>query len=355
MEDQLAALESEVKNRATAARSVEELEALRTDILGRKGGRLSNIMSGVGKITKADRAEFGRRANEAKTRIEAILDHAQARLSDADLQSQLEKRYDVTFPGTPPRLGSIHILRRTLDDVADFFRSHGFAIVMGPEVETEYFNFEAMNIPSDHPSRDAMDTFYLARENGSKDPLLQTPGATAPLLRTHTSPMQVRAMLEYPPPIAVLVPGKTYRRDALDARHAFNFHQFEGLQVDRGITFGHLKGFVSDLCRHLYGKTRRTRFRPSYFQFTEPSAEVDVSCPVCDGGGCRTCGGAGWLEMGGSGMVHPNVLRAAGYDPEAYTAWAFGLGIERIAMVRHGIDDIRLFTENDPAFLEQFA
>jgi len=353
VEDQLAALESEVKNRATAARSVEELEALRTDILGRKGGRLSNIMSGVGKITKADRAEFGRRANEAKTRIEAILDHAQARLSDADLQSQLEKRYDVTFPGTPPRLGSIHILRRTLDDVADFFRSHGFAIVMGPEVETEYFNFEAMNIPADHPSRDAMDTFYLARENGSKDPLLQT--SSAPLLRTHTSPMQVRAMLEYPPPIAVLVPGKTYRRDALDARHAFNFHQFEGLQVDRGITFGHLKGFVSDLCRHLYGKTRRTRFRPSYFQFTEPSAEVDVSCPVCDGGGCRTCGGAGWLEMGGSGMVHPNVLRAAGYDPEAYTAWAFGLGIERIAMVRHGIDDIRLFTENDPAFLEQFA
>jgi len=378
VEDQLAALQSEVKNRATAARSLEELEALRTDILGRKGGRLSNIMSGVGKIPKADRAEFGRRANEAKTRIEAILDDAQARLSDADLQSQLEKRYDVTFPGTPPRLGSIHILRRTLDDVADFFRSRGFAIVMGPEVETEYFNFEAMNIPADHPSRDAMDTFYLARENGPKgplpqgplpqdpllqdpllqDPLLQDPllqTSSAPLLRTHTSPMQVRAMLEYQPPIAVLVPGKTYRRDALDARHTFNFHQFEGLQVDRGITFGHLKGFVSDLCRHLYGKTRRTRFRPSYFQFTEPSAEVDVSCPVCDGSGCRTCGGAGWLEMGGSGMVHPKVLRTAGYDPEAYTGWAFGLGIERIAMVRHGIDDIRLFTENDPAFLEQFA
>ena len=354
MDDQLAALESEVQNRAIAARSLEELEALRTDILGRKGGQLSKIMSGVGKIPKEERAEFGRRANEAKTRIEASLDEAQTRLSDADLQSQLEKRYDITFPGTPPRLGSIHILRRTLDDVADFFRSRGFAIVMGPEVETEYFNFEAMNIPADHPSRDAMDTFYLAKVNGSKDPLLQTSSAT-PLLRTHTSPMQVRAMLEYPPPIAVLVPGKTYRRDALDARHTFNFHQFEGLQVDRGITFGHLKGFVSDLCRHLYGKTRRTRFRPSYFQFTEPSAEVDVSCPVCDGRGCRTCGGAGWLEMGGSGMVHPHVLRAAGYDPEAYTGWAFGLGIERIAMVRHGIDDIRLFTENDPAFVEQFA
>jgi phenylalanyl-tRNA synthetase alpha chain len=346
LDDQLAALEAEVESRAAQVRTLEDLETLRTDILGRKGGRLSKVMSGVGKIPKEQRAEFGQRANETKARIEAVLDAVQGKLSDADLQAQLAERYDVTFPGAPPRLGSVHILRRTLDDVAAFFRSRGFAIVMGPEVETEYFNFEAMNIPADHPSRDAMDTFYLASNVSKQGP---------PLLRTHTSPMQVRAMLEYPPPIAILVPGKTYRRDALDARHAFNFHQFEGLQVDRGITFGHLKGFVSDLCRHLYGKTRRTRFRPSYFQFTEPSAEVDVSCPVCDGAGCRTCGGAGWLEMGGSGMVHPHVLRAAGYDPEHYTGWAFGLGIERIAMVRHGIDDIRLFTENDPAFLEQFA
>jgi len=329
-----------VQSRAAQVRSSTDLEALRTDILGRKGGRLSQIMSGVGKLPPAERAEFGRRANEIKARIEAQLEAAQSRLSDALLQTQLARRYDVTFPGIPPRAGGVHIMRRTLDDVASFFRSRGFAIVMGPEVETEYFNFEAMNIPADHPARDAMDTFYLS---------------SGTLLRTHTSPMQVRAMLEYPPPIAILVPGTTYRRDALDARHAFNFHQFEGLQVDRGITFGHLKGFVSDLCRHLYGKTRRTRFRPSYFQFTEPSAEVDVSCPVCDGSGCRTCGGAGWLEMGGSGMVHPHVLRAANYDPEVYSGWAFGLGIERIAMVRHGIDDIRLFTENDPAFVEQFS
>lgn len=343
--DQLAALEAEVARRAAGVRTSEDLESLRTDVLGRRGGRLSAIMSGLAKLPKQERADFGRRANEAKVRIEAELERAQTRLSDAALQRELARRYDVTFTSPPPRRGELHILRRTLDDVAVFFRSRGFAIVMGPEVETEYFNFEAMNIPPDHPSRDAMDTFYLAAQVNS----------TAALLRTHTSPMQVRAMLEYPPPIAILVPGKTYRRDALDARHAFNFHQFEGLQVDRGITFGHLKGFVSDLCRQLYGKTRRTRFRPSYFQFTEPSAEVDVSCPVCDGVGCRTCGGVGWLEMGGSGMVHPHVLRAAGYDPEAYTGWAFGLGIERIAMVRNGIDDIRLFTENDPAFLEQFA
>ena len=340
MDDQLAALETEVAERASAVATAADLESLRTDILGRKGGRLSSIMSGVGKLPKEERADFGKRANETKARIEAIFESVQMRLGDATLQAQLERRYDVTLPGIAPKRGSLHILRQTLDDVASFFRSRGFAIVMGPEVETEYFNFEAMNIPADHPARDNMDTFYLK---------------AGTLLRTHTSPMQVRAMLQYPPPIAILVPGKTYRRDALDARHAFNFHQFEGLQVDRGITFGHLKGFVTDLCRHLYGKNRRTRFRPSYFQFTEPSAEVDVSCPVCDGAGCRTCGGAGWLEMGGSGMVHPYVLRAAGYDPEAFSGWAFGLGIERIAMVRNGIDDIRLFTENDPAFLEQFA
>lgn len=329
-----------MERRAAQVRDDADLEALRNDVLSRKGGQLSAIMAGVGKLPAAERAQAGKRANEAKARIEASFESARTRLANADLHDDLARRYDVSFPGPRPRVGSLHILRRTLDDVADFFRSRGFAIVMGPEVETEYFNFEAMNIPADHPARDAMDTFYL--ESGT-------------LLRTHTSPMQVRSMLEHRPPIAILVPGKTYRRDALDARHAFNFHQFEGLQVGRGITFGHLKGFVADLCRHLYGKDRRTRFRPSYFQFTEPSAEVDVSCPVCDGAGCRTCGGAGWLEMGGSGMVHPHVLSAAGYDPETDTGWAFGLGIERIAMVRHGIDDIRLFTENDPAFVEQFA
>lgn len=340
MTDQLAQLEQELTAKAAAAQSDAELDALRTEFLARKGGRLSQVMAGVGKLPKEERAEFGRRANETKDRIEAAFAQAQARLHDRVLTADLAQRYDVTFPGTPPALGSLHILRQTLNDVAEFFRRRGFAIVMGPEVESEYFNFEAMNIPADHPARDAMDTFYLP---------------SGALLRPHTSPMQVRTMLTYPPPIAIIVPGKTFRRDALDARHAFNFHQFEGLQVDRGITFGHLKGLVSDLCRHLYGKTRRTRFRPSYFQFTEPSAEVDVSCPVCDGSGCRTCGGAGWLEMGGSGMVHPHVLRAAGYDPEVYSGWAFGLGIERIAMVRHGIDDIRLFTENDLNFLEQFA
>jgi len=340
MSDQLSALESEVAAKAAAVQTEADLESLRNEFLARKGGRLSQVMASLGRLPKEERAEFGRRANESKERIEAAFGQAQQRILNAGLQAELAQRYDVTFPGIPARLGRQHVLRRTLNDVVEFFHRRGFAVVMGPEVETEFFNFEAMNIPADHPARDAMDTFYLA-------------GGT--LLRTHTSPMQMRTLLAYPPPVAVLVPGRTFRRDALDARHAFNFHQFEGLQVDRGITFGHLKGFVTDLCRHLYGAQRRTRFRPSYFQFTEPSAEVDVSCAVCDGSGCRTCGGAGWLEMGGSGMVHPNVLRTAGHDPEMYSGWAFGLGIERIAMVRHGIDDIRAFTESDPGFLEQFA
>lgn len=340
MSDPLAALEAEIRERAGAVRSLDELEALRNDVLGRRGGRLSAVMASLGKLPKEERAEFGRRANDAKNAIEDALARARERLESAELDRSLSRKYDVTFPGTRPRAGAVHILRRTLDDVVEFFCRRGFAIVTGPEVETEYFNFEALNIPADHPARDSMDTFYL-------------PGGT--LLRAHTSPMQVRSMMIYPPPIAILVPGKVYRRDALDASHSFMFHQIEGLQVDRGITFGHLKGFAGDLCRHLFGKTRRTRFRPSYFQFTEPSAEVDVSCGVCDGAGCRTCKGSGWLEMGGSGMVHPHVLRSAGYDAETYTGWAFGLGLERIAMVRHGIDDIRLFTDNDPAFAEQFA
>jgi len=338
--DELSALENEVRERAAGVATQSERDALHAEFLGRKGGRLSKLIAGLGKLPKEQRAEFGRRANDAKLAIESALAQAQERIDDAQLESVLARTYDVTFPPLPPRTGSLHVLRQTLEVVVDFFRGRGFAIVTGPEVETEFYNFEALNIPPDHPAREAMDTFYL-------------PGGS--LLRAHTSPMQMRTMQQYSPPIAVLVPGKAYRRDATDARHAFMFHQIEGLQIDRGVTFGHLKGFASDLCRRLFGRSRRTRFRPSYFPFTEPSAEVDVSCGVCDGAGCRTCGGSGWLEMGGAGMVHPNVLRTAGYDAEEFTGWAWGLGLERIALVRHGIDDIRLFTENDPGFLEQFA
>src|SRR5215470_1774080 len=330
----------EARQRAASASTLEDVEALRTALLGRKSGKLSQIMAGLAKLPPSERAAFGKRANEAKAEIEASLSQAQGRLQDAALEGDLTRRFDVTLEGVRPHTGSLHVLRQTLDEIAAFFRSRGFAIVTGPEVETEFYAFEAMNIPADHPARENMDTFYLP------------PGTQ---LRPHTSPVQMRAMQSYPPPIAVLAPGKAYRRDALDASHSFVFHQIEGLHVDRGVTFGHLKGFAADLSRHLMGKRRRTRFRPSYFPFTEPSAEIDLSCAVCDGAGCRVCKGSGWLEMGGCGMVHPNVLRLAGYDPDEFTGWAWGLGLERIAMLRHGIDDIRLFIENDPAFTEQFA
>ena len=340
MSDQLEALVEDVSARASGVDSLESLESLRTEVLGRKGGRLSQVMAGLAKLPKEEKAEYGRRANEAKRAIEEHLERAKARLEGASLDASLSRRYDITFPGIRPRVGSVHLLRRTLDDVVEFFRARGFAILTGPEVEDEFHAFEALNIPADHPARDNMDTFYL-------------PGGG--LLRPHTSPMQIRAMLGNPPPVALLAPGRVYRRDALDASHSFMFHQIEGLQVDRGVTFGHLKGFATDLCRHLFGRSRRTRFRPSYFQFTEPSAEVDVSCHVCDGAGCRTCKGSGWLEMGGSGMVHPNVLRSAGYDPEVFSGWAWGLGLDRLAMLRHAMDDIRVLTDNDLGFLEQFA
>jgi phenylalanyl-tRNA synthetase alpha chain len=340
MSDPLTALVEEVRTQASAVQSAEELERLRNDVLGRKGGRLSQVMAGLGKLPQSERAEFGRRANETKQAVEEAIAAARLRLGDKEVDAALSRRYDVTFPAIRPPMGSLHVMRRTLDDVVAFFRSRGFAVVLGPEIEDEFHAFESLNIPADHPARDAMDTFYL-------------PGGG--LLRPHTSPMQIRAMLSYPPPIALLAPGRVYRRDALDASHAFMFHQIEGLQVDRGVTFGHLKAFASDLCVALFGKGRRTRFRPSYFQFTEPSAEVDVSCHICDGSGCRTCKGSGWLEMGGAGMVHPNVLRAVHWDPDIYSGWAWGLGIERIAMLRHGIDDVRLFTDNDIGFLEQFA
>ncbi len=246
----------------------------------------------------------------------------------------------MTFPGTVPVTGSIHPIRRAMEDACGYFERRGFAVVLGNEIETEYFNFDALNIPADHPAREGLDSFYLR------------PGV---LLRTHTSPMQVRTMQTHPAPIAIVVPGKAYRRDAIDARHSPVFHQIEGLLVAPGIHLGHLKGMLTGLFRELFGPQQAVRFRPSFFPFTEPSAEVDTTCPGCFGSGCKTCGGSGWIEIGGSGMVHPDVLREAGYDPNAVTGWAFGVGIERIAMVRQDIDDIRALFENDARVLAQLA
>jgi phenylalanyl-tRNA synthetase alpha chain len=231
-------------------------------------------------------------------------------------------------------------------DIGTYFMRHGFAVLQGPEIETDANNFDALNIPPDHPAREGLDSFYLRPDL---------------VLRTHTSPMQIRAMRESGPPIAVIVPGKAYRRDAVDARHLYQFHQIEGLMVGEGIHFGHLKGVLTGMMRELFGPHQDVRFRPSFFPFTEPSAEIDTTCPGCAGTGlrdgipCRTCGGSGWIEIGGSGMVHPNVLRGVGYDPAQVSGWAFGVGPERIAMVRYEMNDIRDFVENTPSFLEQTA
>ncbi|GAC1397666.1 MAG: phenylalanine--tRNA ligase subunit alpha [Vulcanimicrobiaceae bacterium] len=312
---------------------------MRVRFLGRSG-EITLVRRSIGTLPAADRPDAGKIINAAVTDLEARVDERAVALAMRALEADLERAIDVTFPGIAPLVGSLHPVRRAMEDACDYFERRGFAVVIGPEVESEYFNFDALNIPPDHPAREGLDSFYLR------------PGV---LLRTHTSPMQVRMMQAHAPPLAIVVPGKAYRRDAIDARHSPVFHQIEGLLVAPGIHMGHLKGVLTGLFRELFGPDQAVRFRPSYFPFTEPSAEVDTTCPGCGGGGCKTCGGSGWIEIGGSGMVHPDVLRASGYDPSVVTGWAFGVGPERIAMVRQGIDDIRVLFENDPRVLAELA
>ncbi|HEV3087600.1 MAG TPA: phenylalanine--tRNA ligase subunit alpha [Candidatus Elarobacter sp.] len=317
------------------------LDEVRVAYLGRSG-EVTTVRRGIGALPPAERPIAGKVINAAVEAMEAKLAEAQARVERAALDRSLEDSIDVTLPGPPANIGAIHPVRHVAQDVARYFTRHGFAVVLGPEIETDANNFDALNIPPDHPAREGLDSFYLRPDL---------------VLRTHTSPMQVRAMRAHGPPIAIIVPGKAYRRDANDARHLFMFHQVEGLMVGRGIHFGHLKGMLVGMCRELFGPSADVRFRPSFFPFTEPSAEIDVKCPACEGRGgeCRTCGGSGWIEIGGSGMVHPNVLRAVGYDPDEVTGWAFGCGLERIAMKRHDINDIRVFIENAPGFAKELA
>jgi phenylalanyl-tRNA synthetase alpha chain len=324
---------------ATIARAQDEraLEAARVAYLGRSG-EVTNVRRQIGALPPAERPDAGRVINEAVKAMEAMLDDAAAVQRNRALESQLEESIDVTFPSIRPAEGSISPLRRVVEDVCAYFRSHGFAIVTGPEVEPDYYNFDALNIPPDHPAREGFDSFWLT------DSLL---------LRPHTSPVQVRTMQQHRPPIAIIAPGRCYRRDAVDARHLFQFHQIEGLMVAEGVHFGHLKGMLEAMCRELFGPAQNVRFRPSFFPFTEPSAEVDTTCPRCGGHAqtCGMCGGSGWIELGGCGMVHPSVLRYVNYDPETYTGWAFGFGVERLALARYEIDDIRRFVNSDPAFL----
>jgi phenylalanyl-tRNA synthetase alpha chain len=321
------------------ARDERELDAVRVAYLGRSG-EVTNVRRTIGALPNEERPAAGKTINDAVERMEAVLAAEQQRLEARAFEAELQQRVDVTFPAIDPQIGMIHPIRRILNDVCAYFERLGFAVVVGPEVEPDYYTFDALNIPSDHPAREGFDSFFIT------DNLL---------LRPHTSTMQIRTMQQHKPPIAVVAPGKCYRRDAVDARHLFQFNQIEGLLVARGVHFGHLKGVLTGMCRELFGADQQVRFRPSFFPFTEPSAEVDTTCPKCKGHGsdCNMCGGSGWIELGGAGMVHPNVLREVGYDPDDVSGWAFGFGIERLGLTRYEIDDIRRFVESDPDFLTQ--
>ena len=333
------AIAGEARAAIGRAASSADLEALRVRYLGRQGA-LTMLLRSLGTLPAAERPLVGAAANEAKRELEALLD---ARLAEAQAHERRQQRegqrVDLTLPGRRPPLGAIHPLTRVHDEIVAIFVGLGFSVAEGPEIESDYYNFEALNLPPDHPARDMQDTFYLAEDT---------------LLRTHTSPVQIRWMQAHRPPVRIIAPGKVYRRDA-DITHSPMFHQFEGLAVDRDISMADLKGTLELFAREMFGPRSKIRFRPSFFPFTEPSAEVDVLCFLCGGDGCRVCTQSGWLEILGSGMVHPQVLKNVGYDPEEVTGWAFGMGVERIAMLKYGIDDIRLFFENDLRFLQQFA
>jgi phenylalanyl-tRNA synthetase alpha chain len=329
-------LEGDARELIARASSTEELAEARTTLLGRKSGRLTELMKALPALTPEERREAGAAVNRAKEAIETALSAREAELRD---RSAAGPSLDLTMPARRTWRGAVHPVTVVIDEIRDIFRELGFTVAVGPEAETEWYNFGALNFPPDHPAMDMHDTLYLGDEA---------------LLRTHTSPVQIRTLQAYPPPIRVLVPGNVYRRDFFDPSHAPMFSQIEGLAVDEGIGFVDLKATLVHFANRFFGK-RPTRFRPSYFPFTEPSAELDVQCGVCAGSGCPTCKQTGWVEILGSGMVHPAVLEACGVDSERYTGWAFGMGPARSALSRWGIPDIRLLYDSDVRFLEQLA
>jgi phenylalanyl-tRNA synthetase alpha chain len=334
----------EVLDRALAevagARSTSDLEQVRVRVLGRSG-QLTTLLRSLGSIPAAERPEIGEQTNRAKASVEAAIAARLEGLKAEERRVTLQAdRPDLTLPGRRPDPGPVHPITRVTEEIIEVFEGLGFSVAEGPEVESDYYNFAALNFPDDHPARDMQDTFHVG------------PDA---LLRTHTSPVQIRTMKAQRPPVRIICLGKVYRRDILDATHSPMFHQVEGLAVDKHITMADLKATLQLFAREMFGPKSTVRFRPSFFPFTEPSAEVDVRCFKCGGDGCRFCRASGWLEILGSGMVHPNVLRNVGYDPEEVTGWAFGMGIDRIALLKYEIDDIRLFFDNDLRFLQQFA
>ena len=339
MQEQLSKILNEAKEQLKEAKTRAETEDVRVRFLGKKSP-LTEILRGMGKLSPEERKSTGQMANQVRSEIEAMLaEHFEAvKAAAREAQFRMEK-IDVTEPGRGTSLGVRHPLTITMDEISRVFRSMGYSIVEGPEVETVFNNFDALNAGPDHPARDMTDTFYITEDV---------------LLRTQTSPVQVRTLLSQKPPIKVISPGRVFRCDTPDATHSPMFHQVEGLLVDEGVTMADLKGTLDSFAKQLFGTSTKTKFRPHHFPFTEPSAEMDVSCFKCGGKGCRVCKGSGWIEILGCGMVHPNVLKVGGLDTEKYTGFAFGLGVERVAMLKYGVDDIRLFYENDMRFINQF-
>lgn len=339
MKQQLEAIRESAKSQLSQAESLAELDALRVRYLGKKG-ELTAILKQMGKLSAEERPIIGQLANEIRADLEASI---AARVEDVKQKLLEEKlkteKIDVTLPAKKHVIGHKHPLSIVLDEVKDIFFGMGFNIASGPEVEWDYYNFEALNIPENHPARDTQDTFYITEKM---------------LLRTQTSPCQIRVMENQKPPIRIIAPGRVYRSDAVDATHSPLFHQIEGLVVDKGITMADLKGNLESFAKRLYGEQTKIRLRPHHFPFTEPSCEIDVSCFRCGGKGCPMCKGEGWIEILGAGMVHPKVLRNCGIDPDVYSGFAFGLGLERLVMFRFNIDDMRLLYENDVRFLNQF-
>lgn len=339
MKKQLEDIRMNAVHALSEAKIQQDIENLRIKYLGKKG-ELTSILKQMGKLTAEERPVIGQLANEVRSFIEEDIEKRIRELKSEEIKKRLEaEKLDVTLPGIHHELGCKHPLSIVLDEMKEIFVGMGFDIVDGPEVEYDYYNFEALNIPKDHPARDTQDTFYI------NDNIL---------LRTQTSPVQVRVMEKQKPPIRIISPGRVYRSDAVDATHSPLFHQMEGLVVDKGITFADLKGTLETFVKRLYGEDSVVRFRPHHFPFTEPSAEVDVQCFNCHGEGCRLCKGEGWIEILGCGMVHPKVLSNCGIDPEIYSGFALGMGLERVVMRRYNIDDLRLFYENDTRFLKQF-
>lgn len=335
------AIQKSIEQEIAGITSLTQMEEFRLKYLGRKG-ILANLTGSIPTLPKEERGVFGQKANALKTKLLVVIAEKEKTLTSGVGVSETLS-VDVGLPGIAQELGRKHPLTQVIEEITSIFVRMGFSVVDGPEIETEFNNFTGLNIPLEHPSRDAFDTFYLATD--AKERLL---------LRSQTSPVQIRVMQKNKPPLAIVAPGRVYRPDAVDASHSFMFHQIEGFVVDKGVTFSDLKGTLETFAKAVYGNDIKMRFRPHYFPFTEPSAEVDISCYICKGKGCSVCGRKGWLEILGSGMIHPNVFKNVGYRADEYTGFAFGMGVERIAMLKYGIDDIRLFYENDLRFLKQF-